>query len=958
MRPAGSTPGSEPGPGRSRRFFLRRILRRILLAAAAVAGGLLLIAACGLQFPAIQDRLAEELEDWAARQTGMRVRIEELRGFLPVRVRIRQLTLADTGGIWFRVEGLSLRARAGALMKGELRLRSLSAERVDLPRLPAERVGPGPAAPRRTPPGEAAVRIPAWSVDAFRIRVLAVGEDILPGEGPSRWTVSGGARGDELRGVGAELRAWRLDSGAGTLAAQVRAPGAPAPVEFRADAVWDPGAGLEPWAALLGPGSARIRVEAELHDQLLRGRLEASRTGGGRLEASGSAARDRGDWDAQLDILAENLRAWEGRVLVPRARARVEGRLPAFRVDAEGGVRFGGVEAELRLSGDRDGTAWRLSELEFRQGANRLAGNLEGDTATGSATGRLTAFADLASLPVPGPPGWAGTLRADIEGSQRDGEGVLRSAGTATAVSTPWGTAEQVAFRLESRGPWDAPRATLALEAQGGMLAGFDRYLPDEPLSLSMEANLDPGLAEAEATLSTGGDRIRGRLAAPVRGSIRPWAWSIAETPARLELDGQADVHRWASPALGPDAPRGALHLALQARIPRDRAPTLAGRLEWRDGRFEVPGTGARMEPIEVVLVGDDSSLRIESAQAGDGGRGRMVFDGEWRFGGERDPPMRVSASLSGFRFLDLPYATGLLDGGLTLEGDLKGATLSGRVTARDVEFRIPSRLPPSIPNFPVVVRGETAAPETGGTRSEAWDRLMLDVGIRAARARVRGRGLDSEWRGEVRLAGTPVAPALRGGLESLRGSLLFLGRRLLLTEGRVLWDGLLGEPPLFSGSAVAQAAGIQARIEVRGSLAAPEFQLASDPPLPEDEILSLLLFGRSADRIAPLQALRLAQGLNLLRGGGGAFDILARGQSWLHVDRIDLRQDGEEGQVEAVSVGKHLGDRVYVEGAAGLGTGTGSVTVEVALTPSLSLETESAPGLREGIRLRWTRDY
>lgn len=70
--------------------------------------------------------------------------------------------------------------------------------------------------------------------------------------------------------------------------------------------------------------------------------------------------------------------------------------------------------------------------------------------------------------------------------------------------------------------------------------------------------------------------------------------------------------------------------------------------------------------------------------------------------------------------------------------------------------------------------------------------------------------------------------------------------------------------------------------------------ELTSDPAYPTDEVLSRLLFGKSADSISAFQAVRLAHGLNVLRGKGTTLDMLDRGQSLLRVDQLDLRQDAD----------------------------------------------------------------
>ena len=128
---------------------------------------------------------------------------------------------------------------------------------------------------------------------------------------------------------------------------------------------------------------------------------------------------------------------------------------------------------------------------------------------------------------------------------------------------------------------------------------------------------------------------------------------------------------------------------------------------------------------------------------------------------------------------------------------------------------------------------------------------------------------------------------------------------------------------------------------------------------MPKDEILSRVLFGRSADNLSPVQALRLVQALNMLAGGGqGNFDVMGRARKLLGVDTLDAVQSDDENGGTALSIGKYITDDVYLEAEQGLGGDSGKVSVEIELSPNLSVETEVGANSQGGIRLNWRWDY
>jgi len=141
----------------------------------------------------------------------------------------------------------------------------------------------------------------------------------------------------------------------------------------------------------------------------------------------------------------------------------------------------------------------------------------------------------------------------------------------------------------------------------------------------------------------------------------------------------------------------------------------------------------------------------------------------------------------------------------------------------------------------------------------------------------------------------------------------------------------------------------------VTATAAAPEIRLESAPPLPEDEIMSHLLFGRSAARVSATQAVRIALALRTLAGGGNAMNLLGRTRKLLGVDQLDLRQ-GEDGEGTRVGVGKYLTDDLYLD--LEQGANTGRVRVELEVLPNITIDGEITDKAEAGVGLNWKHDY
>jgi len=150
--------------------------------------------------------------------------------------------------------------------------------------------------------------------------------------------------------------------------------------------------------------------------------------------------------------------------------------------------------------------------------------------------------------------------------------------------------------------------------------------------------------------------------------------------------------------------------------------------------------------------------------------------------------------------------------------------------------------------------------------------------------------------------------------------------------------------------------ADITAYLSLSGTINKPKLELTSNPQYPEDEILSLMLFGKHPDQITAFQAIQIAYGINLLRGGGDAFDVLGTGRSWLSVDMLSVNM--EDGNVSSVGVGKYITDYIYVEGEKSLDGPGDRIRVDIDLTTFLQLQGETGIQSGDGLYLYFHQDY
>jgi translocation and assembly module TamB len=127
----------------------------------------------------------------------------------------------------------------------------------------------------------------------------------------------------------------------------------------------------------------------------------------------------------------------------------------------------------------------------------------------------------------------------------------------------------------------------------------------------------------------------------------------------------------------------------------------------------------------------------------------------------------------------------------------------------------------------------------------------------------------------------------------------------------------------------------ITAIVDVTGPADKPVFAFSSSPELPQDEVLSRLLFQKPSGNLSAFQALQLANTVSALSGNGGAFDTLRRS---LGVDSLDVSTGSSGGP--ALSARRALSERLSLGVKTGARPEDNGVSLDLDVTKRLRLST------------------
>lgn len=650
---------------------------------------------------------------------------------------------------------------------------------------------------------------------------------------------------------------------------------------------------------------------------------------------------------AALDLRAENARPAGTALAIRSGRITADGplsRLP-YTVVAEGGSQRG---------------AWGID------GRGALAQVTPGYSLTFDGVGRVgkrdVRTVEPAVFRFGGPERAARLRLASSDGGRIDFDGALN--GDAANVQAKVAGLTLTLLDPDLDGRIDG---TLTLGGRGRALSGgFEARLADArgrgaPAAQGVDGVVRGRLAgdslQLEAqTQNEQGLRANADLMLPTVSSAAPFRVAIArQRPMRGRFAAEGEVRPlWDLLFGGERALAG--FVRTQGTIGGTLAdPNAVGQITVERGRFDDGGAGLSLRDVTLAADFTRNAVNVTQASGRDGHGGQA--SGQGRISLLRNGVSSFRLDLRGFRLIDNEIATASASGQATIARAADGKVrLSGdlAIDRADVAADLPT--PSGV--VALEVKEVNRPPELDSglppprTRGSGW---QLDVNLKAPRrVFLRGRGLDLELSLDAHVGGTTTRPDLSGVARVVRGDYEFAGKRFEFDDTSVVYLATRPQNIRLQLDAVRDDPTLRVTVRIRGTAAQPDVTLASSPTLPNDEVLSQVLFGRSASQLSPVEAAQLASALSSLTGGGG-LDVIGNLRTFAGLDRLSFGGGDEAGMT--VSGGKYLTDDVYLELTGG-GREGGAAQVEWRVRRNLSILSRITGEGDNRLSVRWRRDY
>ena len=303
-----------------------------------------------------------------------------------------------------------------------------------------------------------------------------------------------------------------------------------------------------------------------------------------------------------------------------------------------------------------------------------------------------------------------------------------------------------------------------------------------------------------------------------------------------LRLNGGLDLRLLSGYVPTLDA-RGTAQVNASFEGTLDR-PRIIGRVHIENVSARAADFPAGISAMQGDLIFDATRLHFENLSAESGG-GTLRLAGSVNYS---ETPLRYDVNVRTDRVrIRYPEGMSWLAGGtLRLTGTTAAAVLSGRVTIERVTLTQGLQVAGILVSAKETINGPA-------TSSTYLRNLQFDVeALSAPDARMEWPGAQLQAEANLRVRGTWEHPILLGHIRVLAGNLNFAGNRYRVTRGDLNFANPFRLDPVLNVEATTTIQQYEITLNFNGPASKLTVAYRSDPPLPTDDIVTLLALGQT----------------------------------------------------------------------------------------------------------------
>jgi len=399
------------------------------------------------------------------------------------------------------------------------------------------------------------------------------------------------------------------------------------------------------------------------------------------------------------------------------------------------------------------------------------------------------------------------------------------------------------------------------------------------------------------------------------------------------------------------------------------KAPDLNGGLAVRGGTLRLVPAGEPYHDVQARLTLANNRLHVDRLSAASS-TGTLRTSGWLETDGLRLKHLQLSLQAQEFTAMNTASFQARFTGAVEAQGSLDALALKGDLTVPRARIRVdhfgagPASVLPSDLTVSGVYGGdseeEAGAKEEAEPQSPVMRMLQTELRLRLPRnVWVVGPETAVEVQGSLLVDKNFNEPFVIGGsAQAVRGFVTYKGRKFEIERGRITFTGADRINPILDVVGRHEVSDYAITLHVEGESRRPRLTFSSTPDLPDEDILSLLAFGKTIDRLSGSEQTALSA-----QGAAIAGNILSgilekRVGNTLGLDTLEV-DVGDELGTGSVRGGRYVTQDLFLSYERQLGEQSGNtVEVEYSLGPRVKLKGASDDQGQSSLDLFWRIEY